>query len=350
MDKPVGKNNGIVRGKKYFEAEEKCGLLWDHRLMGWHLVERMPTRISKVEGILKRKTILTDATKLSQGHKQKISPKIKQKNNGSDARRRKWQIAIDAEIHEENIFTIQSANALRGGETRSARTPLQKTRQNGHKDYVEVKEANAKLLAEKKTCEERIKELYSTIAKLEEKIKTEQKDLAAEHENEDKVRSELATVHNSLKELQFKNEELRRNYESKQADLNETKNALNATIFPTTTKTTSLGKDGWPKYENRRSKKWIGFANECSPKNTSQTKQRNAQQMKKLQSAVDAKENEIAETKRSLEKATKVSKELSSTDQQIEAMQTKVSKSNALIETMKRQKEDLNLKFERNRR
>ena len=76
-----------------------------------------------------------------------------------------------------------------------------------------------------------------------------------------------------------------------------------------------------------------------------ETKQRDAQKIKKMQSAVDAKEKEIADTKRSLQKATKESKELSGAmDQKIEAMQTKLSKSNALLETMKRQKEELNSK------
>ena len=26
LDKPVGKNNGVIQGKQYFEANDKCGL------------------------------------------------------------------------------------------------------------------------------------------------------------------------------------------------------------------------------------------------------------------------------------------------------------------------------------
>ena len=113
--------------------------------------------------------------------------------------------------------------------------------------------------------------------------------------------------------------------------MNETKNTLNATIL-----SLQEQKQRLQEKMGDQNTKIADLENELvSQMNVHQkvlleTKQRNAQQMKKLQSAVDAKENEIAETKRSLEKATKVSKELSgSTDQQIEAMQTKVSKSNA---------------------
>ena len=350
MDKPVGKNNGIVRGKKYFEAEEKCGLFV--RPSACKLAFSGAYAHACIEGrrnIEEKKRSSPTQPNSAKAMKQKISPKIKQKNTGSDRLNggNGKSLSTQKFMRKKHFHDPKLQMLYEEAKQRLAKNPPPKKHDKTViKDYVEVKEANAKLLAEKKTYEERIKELYSTIAKLEEKIKMEQKDLAAEHENEDKVRSELATVHNSLKELQFKNEELRRNYESKQADLNETKNALNATILSLQQQKQRLSeKMGDQNTKIADLKNELASQMNVHQKILLETKQRNAQQMKKLQSAVDAKENEIAETKRSLEKATKVSKELSgSTDQQIEAMQTKVSKSNALIENMKRQKEDLNSK------
>ena len=73
---------------------------------------------------------------------------------------------------------------------RLAKNPLQKnTTKRSIKTTSRSRRPMQSYWQRKKLTKKRIKELYSTIAKLEEKIKMEQKDLAAEHENEDTVRS-----------------------------------------------------------------------------------------------------------------------------------------------------------------
>ena len=350
MDKPVGKNNGVVRGKKYFEADEKCGLFV--RPSACKLAFSGAYAHAYIEGrrnIEEKKRSSPTQPNSAKAMHAKISPKQKQKNSGLDHLNNgnikspsSRKSAGKKRFHDPKLQMLYEEAKQRLAKN----PPAKKHDKTVIKDYVQVKEANAKLLKEKQINEQKIKELYSNIARLEQKIESEQKNLATEHENEDKVRNELATVHNSLKELQLTNEQLRGECESKQAELNETQNTLNATILSLQQKKQRLQEkmsDQDTKIADLKTE--LASQMDIHQNVLLETKQRDAQKMKKMQSAVDAKEKEIADIKRNLQKATKQSKQLSgATDQKIEAMETKLGKSNALLETMKRQKEELNSK------
>ena len=136
MDKPVGKNNGIVRGKKYFEAEEKCGLFV--RPSACKLAFSGAYAHAYIEGrrnIEEKKRSSPTQPNSAKATKQKISPKIKQKNTGSDRLNggNGKSLSTQKFMRKKAFSRPKVANALRGGETKiSQEPPSKKTRQNGH--------------------------------------------------------------------------------------------------------------------------------------------------------------------------------------------------------------------------